>query len=95
MISTRVQELRASTDISSNLLRSIATKIKIFLPDDTPLLPFELFEQIGNLSFHQLAALRHRGAFSTVSLTFATCCKIAEGTNVTMAAKLEQWKNVS
>ena len=28
----------------------------------------------SELSFEQLATLRHRGAFSTVSSTFATCC---------------------
>ncbi|KAE8149507.1 putative death-receptor fusion protein-domain-containing protein [Aspergillus avenaceus] len=32
------------------------------------------FEKIGIASFTQLAELRHRGAFSTVSQTFATCC---------------------
>ncbi|KAJ5179926.1 Armadillo-like helical [Penicillium capsulatum] len=32
------------------------------------------FERIGRISFTQLAELRHRGAFSTVSQTFATCC---------------------
>lgn len=33
------------------------------------------FERIGNLTFDQLSSLRHRGAFTTVSLTFATCCQ--------------------
>lgn len=33
------------------------------------------FEKLGNSSFTQLAELRHRGAFSTVSQTFATCCQ--------------------
>ncbi|KAJ5720693.1 uncharacterized protein N7483_008627 [Penicillium malachiteum] len=33
------------------------------------------FENVGRLSFTQLAELRHRGAFSTVSTTFATCCQ--------------------
>jgi hypothetical protein len=37
--------------------------------------PSALFEQIGNLTFLQLSTLRHRGAFSTVSQTFATCCQ--------------------
>ncbi|KAJ5908778.1 Armadillo-like helical [Penicillium taxi] len=32
------------------------------------------FEHVGRTSFTQLAELRHRGAFSTVSQTFATCC---------------------
>lgn len=35
----------------------------------------EVFERIGNLTFTQLANLRHRGAFTTVSSTFATCCQ--------------------
>jgi len=33
------------------------------------------FEKVGKASFTQLAELRHRGAFSTVSQTFATCCQ--------------------
>ncbi|KAJ5223998.1 hypothetical protein N7468_008540 [Penicillium chermesinum] len=33
------------------------------------------FEKLGTSSFTQLAELRHRGAFSTVSQTFATCCQ--------------------
>ncbi|RAK77623.1 THADA/TRM732 family protein [Aspergillus fijiensis CBS 313.89] len=33
------------------------------------------FDKLGTLSFIQLAELRHRGAFSTVSQTFATCCQ--------------------
>ncbi|KAJ5613334.1 hypothetical protein N7510_006528 [Penicillium lagena] len=33
------------------------------------------FEKVGRASFTQLAELRHRGAFSTVSQTFATCCE--------------------
>lgn len=31
--------------------------------------------RIGRLSFVQLAELRHRGAFSSVSQTFAACCR--------------------
>ncbi|KAJ9265996.1 hypothetical protein DTO212C5_6557 [Paecilomyces variotii] len=33
------------------------------------------YETIGMASFTQLAELRHRGAFSTVSQTFSTCCQ--------------------
>ncbi|OJJ31583.1 hypothetical protein ASPWEDRAFT_697288 [Aspergillus wentii DTO 134E9] len=33
------------------------------------------YEKIGKTSFIQLAELRHRGAFSTVSQTFTTCCQ--------------------
>ena len=35
----------------------------------------DLFEKIGNLTFNQLSSLRHRGAFTTVAMTFATCCQ--------------------
>jgi hypothetical protein len=34
-------------------------------------------KRIGDLAFTQLAELRHRGAFSTVSQTFAACCLAA------------------
>ena len=37
-------------------------------------LVYEDFFRIGGLAFEQLAQLRHRGAFSTVSQTFAACC---------------------
>ncbi|KAJ5935095.1 Armadillo-like helical [Penicillium verhagenii] len=37
------------------------------------------FENVGRVSFTQLAELRHRGAFSTVSTTFATCCQRCTG----------------
>lgn len=37
------------------------------------------FEKVGRASFTQLAELRHRGAFSTVSQTFATCCQRCSG----------------
>ena len=38
----------------------------------------EVYERIGNLSFNQLATLRHRGAFTTVAATFATCCQLVK-----------------
>lgn len=43
-----------------------------------PFPPLDIFKQVGDLSFEQLAALRHRGAFSTVSLTFTTCCQLTQ-----------------
>lgn len=36
---------------------------------------YEDFQNLGNLTFLQLAELRHRGAFSAVSQTFSACCK--------------------
>ncbi|KAJ5669950.1 Armadillo-like helical [Penicillium maclennaniae] len=44
-------------------------------PDDGNGLQLADFEAVGRTSFTQLAELRHRGAFSTVSQTFATCCQ--------------------
>ena len=36
-----------------------------------------LFQSFGRLTFEQLSSLRHRGAFTTVSQTFTTCCQLA------------------
>ncbi|WEW57008.1 hypothetical protein PRK78_002467 [Emydomyces testavorans] len=36
---------------------------------------YRMLLRIGSLSFEQLTELRHRGAFSTVSQTFASCCQ--------------------
>lgn len=38
----------------------------------------QVYERIGNLTFTQLATLRHRGAFTTVAATFATCCQLTK-----------------
>lgn len=35
---------------------------------------YEGYHRFGRQAFTQLAELRHRGAFSTVSHTFAACC---------------------
>jgi hypothetical protein len=40
--------------------------------------PLDVFNDIGELTFNQLASLRHRGAFTTVSSTFTTCCQITQ-----------------
>jgi hypothetical protein len=37
-----------------------------------------MFKDIGTLTFEQLSNLRHRGAFSTVSYTFTTCCQLTQ-----------------
>ena len=39
---------------------------------------YDIFSRVGNLSYQQLVNLRHRGAFTTVSATFATCCQLAK-----------------
>ncbi|KAK0121786.1 hypothetical protein ONS95_010069 [Cadophora gregata] len=62
---------------SSNMMRSLVNTIKLKLqtPESKPILPTTTFVQIANLSFEQLTTLRHRGAFSTVTSTFAACCQ--------------------
>ncbi|KAK7951761.1 uncharacterized protein PG986_007489 [Apiospora aurea] len=60
---------------SSNLLRAIANnapcqgKPGLLAPDS------KTFDAIGNLTFDELSNLRHRGAFSTVTHTFTSCCQ--------------------
>lgn len=43
-----------------------------------PFPPLDVFKDTGYLAFEQLATLRHRGAFSTVSYTFTTCCQLTQ-----------------
>jgi hypothetical protein len=43
--------------------------------DERSLISPKLFEKLGRLCFTQLLELRHRGAFSTVSQTFAAICR--------------------
>lgn len=60
---------------SSNLMRIIILALK-YSGRETSLYPSpELFERIGTLTSTQLATLRHRGAFTAVSATFAACCQ--------------------
>ncbi|RDW90267.1 THADA/TRM732 family protein [Aspergillus mulundensis] len=50
------------------------------------------YEEIGKSSFTQLAELRHRGAFSTVAQTFATCCqRCGQSSNPEISALPELW----
>ncbi|TQS37652.1 hypothetical protein Golomagni_01867 [Golovinomyces magnicellulatus] len=60
---------------SSNLLRIFMRKSQDS-SIDAARLPDSVFRSIGDLSLEQLSCLRHRGAFSTVSTTFAVCCKL-------------------
>lgn len=63
---------------SSNLMRTVVTKAKDRRYDGSPVMDPEIFKKVGNLTFEQLSSLRHRGAFSTVSLTFARCCQLSQ-----------------
>ncbi|KFY35851.1 hypothetical protein V494_05528 [Pseudogymnoascus sp. VKM F-4513 (FW-928)] len=63
---------------SSELIQAIMRKIDVKTSDGKPFLTFDLVESLGNLTFIQLASLRHRGAFSTVTTTFSVCCKVTQ-----------------
>jgi len=69
---------------------------KSYSPDgSTTGLQYEDLSRIGRLSFTQLAELRHRGAFSTVSQTFAACCaRCAQLTETAVRGLLETWYTV-
>lgn len=58
----------------SSLLLNATMANVTYGPDGVDGLALADFEKVGQTSFTQLAELRHRGAFSTVSNTFATCC---------------------
>ncbi|KAI0128637.1 putative death-receptor fusion protein-domain-containing protein [Xylariales sp. AK1849] len=61
---------------SSNLLRVVASNTRF--QDKPSLNTYRTLESIGNLTFDQLANLRHRGAFTTVSQTFTSCCQLVK-----------------
>jgi len=46
--------------------------------------PLDVFEAIGSLTFTQLSELRHRGAISTVTYTFTTCCRVTRNVIATI-----------
>ncbi|ROV99157.1 hypothetical protein VMCG_06652 [Cytospora schulzeri] len=62
---------------SSNLLRTIVGNLKFARAEGCLLPTPEVFSSAGNLAFTQLSTLRHRGAFSSVSLNFTCCCQHA------------------
>ncbi len=57
------------------LINKITLDTKTYPPTEVSL---EIFTQVGNITFEQLSSLRHRGAFSTVSLTFGEVCKLTQ-----------------
>ncbi|KAF3482664.1 uncharacterized protein GIQ15_01988 [Arthroderma uncinatum] len=60
---------------SSLLLNAILSNISFAPSGYEEGLSYEEFSRVGNLTFSQLAELRHRGAFSAVSQTYASCCQ--------------------
>ncbi|OJI86066.1 hypothetical protein ASPTUDRAFT_187482 [Aspergillus tubingensis CBS 134.48] len=76
----------------SGLLLHASLSNKTYGPQGESGLTVEHFEKIGTLSFIQLAELRHRGAFSTVSQTFATCCqRCGQSTSEEISALPSRW----
>lgn len=63
---------------SSNLLRLMLQTLRLTPGPGVPFPPLAVFQDTGYLTFEQLSSLRHRGAFSTVSLTFTTCCQLTQ-----------------
>jgi len=66
------------THTLSNLMRLMVGTLRLEAVAGVPFPPLDAFRDAGYLTFEQLASLRHRGAFSTVSLTFATCCQLTQ-----------------
>ncbi|KAM0434453.1 hypothetical protein ACHAPT_003549 [Fusarium lateritium] len=83
---------------ASNLMRTLILPIKQRSREGRIFPSREVYERIGNLSFTQLASLRHRGAFATVALTFSTCCQLVKhldqgDASVQGPDLLERWYN--
>jgi hypothetical protein len=76
----------------------MATKLKFAWGDGSPIVPVQVFTHIGALTFEQLSTLRHRGAFTTVALTFARCCQLTQTKTVSGelidTGILERWYQV-
>ncbi|KAL1874253.1 hypothetical protein Daus18300_003617 [Diaporthe australafricana] len=80
---------------SSNLMRTIVGNLGRSRMAGALLPTPEVFRKVGNLAFTQLSTIRHRGAFSSVSLNFTCCCQHARNSRVaslgTEPSLLESW----
>ncbi|OTB06928.1 hypothetical protein M426DRAFT_100842 [Hypoxylon sp. CI-4A] len=63
---------------SSNLMRTIASNTRHSQSTGLLAPSRQNFETIGRLTFEELSNLRHRGAFTTVSQTFTSCCQLVK-----------------
>ncbi|KAI1212980.1 putative death-receptor fusion protein-domain-containing protein [Annulohypoxylon truncatum] len=63
---------------SSNLMRTIANNARQSRGHGLLAPSRQNFEAIGRLTFDELSNLRHRGAFTTVSQTFTSCCQLVK-----------------
>ncbi|RYP50459.1 hypothetical protein DL768_004051 [Monosporascus sp. mg162] len=79
---------------SSNLLRTIGNNARNERVKGLLTLPRNSFERIGRLTFEELSNLRHRGAFTTVTQTFASCCQLVKyfpAPTTEQATLLDEW----
>lgn len=78
------------TLVSSSLMNFMVENIGHSLSDSDSGFLYEYFQKLGNLAFTQLAELRHRGAFSSVSQTFAACCRKCAQANQSSDPQVKQ-----
>ncbi|RYP79117.1 hypothetical protein DL771_000095 [Monosporascus sp. 5C6A] len=79
---------------SSNLMKTIANNARNERVKGLLTLPRDSFERIGRLTFEELSNLRHRGAFTTVTQTFASCCQLVKyfpAPTTEQASLLDEW----
>jgi len=86
--------LHNSTDDYSLLMRCIVKNCPLSETGNA-LMDTEQLRNMGDLSFTQLAELRHRGAFSTVAQTFATCCLRSNNGPEATRRNVKEWYQVS
>lgn len=72
------------------MLRTLAGFISFKVEDSPPMIAAGEFARIGYLSYEQLSTLRHRGAFSTVSLTFSRVCQLTQSLPLDSSPNAEQ-----
>ncbi|RYO81329.1 hypothetical protein DL766_004480 [Monosporascus sp. MC13-8B] len=63
---------------SSNLMKTIGNNARNERAKGLLTLSRDSFERIGRLTFDELSNLRHRGAFTTVTQTFSSCCQLVK-----------------
>lgn len=84
----------------SKIADMLSTLMHSMIAGSKPTTISQAFQQIhyrrfGDLAFTELAELRHRGAFSTVSQTFAACCsQCARSEDPETKALPEEWYQV-
>ncbi|KAI1766390.1 putative death-receptor fusion protein-domain-containing protein [Hypoxylon sp. FL1150] len=76
---------------SSNLMRIIASNARQTSGRGLLVPSRRNFEAIGRLTFDELSNLRHRGAFTTVSQTFTSCCQLVKHFPNDGSSLLDEW----